>query len=175
VRRPVPSGSGGNVPVVLRKTLIAMLAASALVAAGAGGYAIAGEQQTAVREALAGTDNAIGAPGKTLGLSRVTIPPGVRLALHRHAGTQAAYIDQGTLTYTVRVGEVRVAKGPFDAKHKIVRVIRAGQTGQIASGQWIVEQPNVIHFAENRGTKPVVIYLSTLFPIGAPPSIPVDG
>jgi hypothetical protein len=158
---------------VLRKVALAMLGATALVGAAAGGYALAGEQQTATREALAGSDHVIGAPGKTLGLSRVTIPPGVRLPLHRHAGTQIAYIDSGTLTYTVRTGLVRVAKGPSDSKHRIVRVIRAGQTGPIAAGEWIVEQPTEIHYAENKGSKPVVIYLSTLFPIGAPPSIDV--
>ena len=68
-----------------------------------------------------------------------------------------------------------VAQGPYDAKHRIVRSIRAGQTGKIAAGQWIVERPSEIHYAQNKGSKPVVIYLATLFPIGAPPSIPVDG
>ena len=158
---------------MLEKALIAILGAAALATAGAGGYALAGEQ-TATREALAGTDNAVGAPGKTLGLSRVTIPAGVRLGLHRHAGTQVAYIDAGTLTYTVKTGDVRVTKGPLDGKHKVVKTIRAGQTGTIPQGTWVVEQPNVVHFAENKTSKPIVILLSTLFPIGAPPSIPVD-
>jgi quercetin dioxygenase-like cupin family protein len=160
---------------VIRKGLIALVGALALVAAGAVGYAIGGEQRTATREALAGDDNPTGAPGRTLGLSRVTIPPGVRLPLHRHAGTQVAYIDEGTLTYTVRNGSVRVTKGPYDGEHSVVRTIRAGQTKTIPQGMWIVEQPSDVHFAQNRTTKPVVILLSTLFPIGAPPSIPVDG
>ena len=158
---------------MLRKASIAVLGAAALGVAGAGGYAVAGEQ-TATREALAGTDNAVGAPRKTLALSRVTLPAGVRLPLHRHAGTQLAYIDQGTLTYTVRTGEVRVTKGPPDGKHRVVKTIRAGQTNTIPQGTWIVEQPSVVHFAQNRTAEPVVILLSTLFPLGSPPSIPVD-
>ena len=159
---------------MIRKGLIVVLGALALVAAGAAGYAIGGEQVTATREALAGDDNPTGAPGRTLGLSRVTVPPGVRLPLHRHAGTQVAYIDSGTLTYTVRTGSVRVVRGPYDGRHRLVKTIRAGQTKTIPQGTWIVEQPSDIHFAQNRTTRPVVILLSTLFPIGAPPSIPVD-
>lgn len=52
-----------------------------------------------------------------------------------------------------------------------VRTITAGQTGRIRTGQWIVEQPNEVHHAANRGTEPVVLYLATLFRDGAPASI----
>ena len=148
--------------------LIGLLVATAALGAQRG------TQATATREALAAGDVVVGAPGKSLALSRVTIPPGVRLPLHRHPGTQVAYIEAGTLTYTVRTGLVRVTKGSPEGKHRVVRTIRAGQTGTIAAGQWIVEQPNEIHFAQNRGSSNVVVLLSTLFPIGAPPSIPVD-
>lgn len=55
---------------------------------------------------------------------------------------------------------------------KLVRRIKAGQTGRIGAGRWIVEQPNEKHHAANRGKRPVVIYLSTLFRKGTPPSIP---
>ena len=86
-------------------------------------------------------------------------------------GTQVAYIQAGDSTYTVKSGSVTVMSGPSDAP-KLVRKIKAGQTGKILAGQWIVEQPTTIHMARNAGTAKVVIYLSTLLKTGAPPSTP---
>ena len=155
------------------RTLV-LAAALLLVAGGAIGWALAqgGTAPTAKREALAATDKPEGANGRTLGLSRVTVPAGAELALHHHEGTQIAYIDQGTLTYTVVEGAVEVRKGPADGDTKLVRKIKAGQTGKIKAGQWIVEQPTDHHMAANRGDKKIVIYLSTLLEKGAPPSTP---
>jgi quercetin dioxygenase-like cupin family protein len=128
-------------------------------------------QATVEREALAQDVNPRGAKGRTLGLSRVTVPADSELARHRHTGTQIARIDAGTLTYSVVSGSVTVRKGDAD-EATVVRRISAGQTGQIKAGQWIVEQPNVVHQAANKGTKTVVIYLATLLPNGDPPSVP---
>src|SRR5207253_7130233 len=120
--------------------------------------------------------NPIGAKGRTLGLSRVTIPAKAQLALHRHTGTQIAYIDAGTLTYTVKKGSVTVYRGDaLSDEQKVVRTIKAGQTGRINQGQWIVEQPNVIHQAANNGNGTIAIYLATLLPNGDPPSVAVPG
>jgi len=129
---------------------------------------------TAKREALAQTDQVQGAPQRTMVLSKVTVPPGAELALHHHLGTQIARIDSGALTYTVREGSVTVRRGESDQDPQVVRTIKAGQTGRIKAGQWIVEQPSAIHQAANRGTVPVVIYLATLLRKGAPPSTPVS-
>jgi quercetin dioxygenase-like cupin family protein len=112
-----------------------------------------------------------GASGRTLGLSRVTIPVGGRLALHHHQGTQVAYIQAGTLSYTVKSGGVTVSTGPAD-NPTVVRKINGGQTGQIRAGQWIVEQPSTVHRAANKGKTKIVIYLATLLRTGAPPSTP---
>jgi len=155
------------------KTL-ALAAALLLVGGGAIGWALAGLEgaPTAERESLAATNKPEGAKGKTLGLSRVTVPAGAELALHHHEGTQIARIDKGTLTYTVVEGSVEVRKGAADEDPKLVRKIKAGQTGEIKAGQWIVEQRSDHHMAANRGEKKVVIYLSTLLDKGAPPSTP---
>ena len=144
-----------------------------LVAGGAIGWALGlDDAPTAQRESLAATNKPEGAKGKTLGLSRVTVPPGAELALHHHDGTQIARIDKGTLTYTVVEGAVEVRKGAADENPKLVRKIKAGQTGEIKAGQWIVEQRTDHHQAANRSDKKVVIYLSTLLDKGAPPSTP---
>ncbi|HEX6116114.1 MAG TPA: hypothetical protein VFY99_03370 [Solirubrobacterales bacterium] len=153
---------------------LALAALLLLVAGGAIGWAIAGSgaAPTAQREALAATDKPEGAKGRTLGLSRVKVPAGAELALHHHEGTQIAHVDRGTLTYTVVEGTVEVRKGPADGDIELVRKIKAGETGKIKAGQWIVEQRTDHHMAANRGDKKVVIYLSTLLENGAPPSTP---
>jgi mannose-6-phosphate isomerase-like protein (cupin superfamily) len=106
-------------------------------------------------------------------LSRVTVPPGVELALHHHLGTQIARVEAGTLTYTVRRGSAVVWEGEADQDPRRVRTIHANQSARLRSGQWIVEQPSDVHEAANRGGVPVVLYLATLLKTGAAPSTPV--
>ena len=124
------------------------------------------------RNALAQAIDPVGAPGRTLGLSRVKVAPGAQIALHHHAGTQIAYIQRGVLTYSVRTGSVDVMRGPADQSPKLIRTIASGQTGKLRAGQWIVEQPTTIHQARNDGRRRVVILLATLFTNGSPPSLP---
>ena len=128
---------------------------------------------TAVRSALAQSENVQGAPGRTMVMSKVVVQPGAHLALHHHLGTQISRVVAGTLTYTVRQGSAVVRSGEAEQDPKLVRRIEAGQTALIQPGQWLVEQPSDIHEAANRGSKPVVIYLATLLKAGAPPSTPV--
>jgi quercetin dioxygenase-like cupin family protein len=158
---------------VRRIRLTLVLSAIALVGAGAlVGHVIAQSGSTTVTRApLAQSTKVKGAKGKTLGLSRVTIPAGGTIALHHHEGTQVAYISSGVLTYTVRSGSVTVMSGPAD-NATVVRKINGGQTAKIRAGQWIVEQPSTVHQATNNGSAKIVIYLSTLLRTGAPPSTP---
>jgi len=150
----------------------------AIIALGGGaaiGWALGnGDRAPApvVREALAQTTKPRGAAGRTLALTRITIQPGTKLALHHHPGTQIAYVDSGVLTYTVERGTARIKRGPADDHPTLIRKLDAGETAAIRRGQWIVEQPSDHHHAVNRGKRPIVLYLSTLFPTGAPPSIP---
>lgn len=158
----------------LRLTLLALAAVTAALAVGVGvGVAITPADQPVVRTALAEARNPAGAPGKTLGLSRVTVAPGGRLALHRHPGTQTAIVWRGELTYTVVRGAVTVRRGDPEAGATVVRTIRSGQTAVIRAGEWIVERPGTIHHARNAGRRPIVIWLATLFRTGAPPAIAV--
>jgi quercetin dioxygenase-like cupin family protein len=156
--------------VPLRRPVRLALAPALAVALVGGGYAAGVSQGDSVptpsRSELAISDSVRNAKGQTMRLSRVTVPAGAELAWHHHPGTQISNIEEGTLTYTVRTGQVRVMRGDA-AKPRLVRTIKAGQTGAIRSGEWIVEQPNVIHRAANRGKADVVITLATLFPRGA--------
>ena len=161
--------------LIPRRPVVALALALALLAVGAAaGWALRSERQGApvVREPMAQSSKVTKAKGQTLGLTRVTLKPGAEIAPHHHAGTQVSFIDGGTLTYTVLTGSVKVFKGPSDDHPKLVRKIDAGTTARIKTGQWLVEQPGAHHQARNAGDEPVVIYLSTLFPKGAPPSIP---
>ncbi len=156
---------------ILAVALAASFALGALLPAAFGKSEVA---PTAIRSALAQTSQVQGAPERTLALSRVVVEPGAQLALHHHLGTQVARIQSGVLRYTVRQGSVTVRRGEADQQPEVVRTIKGGQTGSIRAGQWIVEQPSVIHQAANEGAAPVVIYLATLLEKGAPPSTPVS-
>src|SRR4051794_38667386 len=161
----------------LRPRIVVLLALAAAVALGALLPTAFGREEgtaTATRNALAQTDRVQGAPGRTMVLSRVTVPPDVQLALHHHLGTQIAHVEAGTLTYTVRHGAAVVWDGESDQDPRKVRTIEAGQSARLRAGQWIVEQPSDVHEAANRGGVPVVLYIATLLRTGAPPSTPVQ-
>lgn len=161
----------------LRPRIFVLLALVAAVALGALLPTAFGREKaepTATRNALAQTDRVQGAPGRTMVLSRVTVPAGVQLALHHHLGTQIAHVEAGTLTYTVRQGSAVVWEGESDQNPRKVRTIDAGQSARLRPEQWIVEQPSDVHEAANRGSVPVVLYIATLLRTGAPPSTPVQ-
>jgi quercetin dioxygenase-like cupin family protein len=156
---------------------MAMLAGTAVLPiAAAGAYAAAAAHKApapATRTVLAQAVDPVGGHGRTLALSRVTIPARTRLGLHRHPGTQIAYVQKGTLTYTVKKGLVNVYRGAADRNPSVVRRVAAGQTGTVHAGEWVIERPRAIHFGANDSDRRVLILLATLFKNGSPPSIPV--
>jgi quercetin dioxygenase-like cupin family protein len=115
---------------------------------------------------------AAGTHGKVLGLTSITIPAGAVIPKHHHPGTQVATVLAGTLSYHVYAGTVPVYREVNGAPELAFR-ITAGHTGTLRAGDTLIEQPSDVHQAENHSTKPVRIILATLFPAGAPPSIPV--
>ena len=158
----------------IRRLSVAALALLALAVAWLGGAITAsgaGSAPTARRKQVAAYRNPVGGKGRTLALSIVTIPTGVRLPLHYHEGTQVAYIERGVLSYTVKSGSVTVMKGLADQSPRLVRKISAGQTGTIPAGEWLVEQPTTIHTAKAKVR--VVVLLASLLRNGAPPATPV--
>lgn len=161
-----------------RVRAVLLIVVALLLGAAAGAYATTALRAAAepvVRTALAEAHDPAGAPGRTLGLSRVTVDPGAQLALHRHPGVQIATIARGTLSYWVLRGSVTVRRGDPDsaAGARVVRTIAAGQKGKVRTGDWIVEQPGTIHRAANEGSVQIEILISSLFKDGEPPAIPV--
>ena len=157
-----------------RRVLVVLVALLGGAASGAlATAALRATPKPVQRLPLAETDSPAGGKGRTLGLSKVLIPAGAAISLHHHPGTQVAYIASGTLTYSVRKGGVTLMSGTPGESPKVVRRIGPGESGQIPTGDWIVEQPTTIHSAVNRSGKTIVIYLATLFPIGSPAAIAV--
>jgi len=102
-----------------------------------------------------------------LALGRVTIMPGAAIPSHYHPGTQVGVVVQGELTYTVFTGAVSL----FRAAGGVPETVSSGQTVVVEPEDALVEPPGSIHQGRNAGQAPVVIYLSTLFPAGAPRAI----
>lgn len=113
------------------------------------------------------------AHGYRLSLTEAVLPPGTGFPPHRHPGMQVAYVRSGTLRYTVYQGTVKIFRGQPGSSQMLVRVLRAGQTGSIKAGQWIIETPSLHHKGANVGHKRVVILLATLLRSNEPSAIPV--
>ncbi len=85
------------------------------------------------------------------------IPAGQKLAWHHHPVMNHGILVQGELTIV-----------SLDGKEKTVH-----------EGEAVVEMVNTIHHGENRGTKPIVLYMFYLTQPGLPlsvqhPEIPLD-
>lgn len=160
------------------KRLLLPLGGLALVCSGFGaGIAVsatAADEPAPVvvtREPLAEVAGPPGAPNRTLGLSKVVVMPGAKLASHHHPGAQLGYVAEGVLTYTVESGQARLMKGPGDDP-TLVRTIDPGETVKVRPGRWLIEEQDEVHHARNAGTTPIVIYIATLLRTGEPAAIP---
>jgi quercetin dioxygenase-like cupin family protein len=107
-----------------------------------------------------------------LTLGRVTVMPGAVLPVHYHPGSQIGVVVQGELTYTVVTGHVDWYRGD-DATGEPYQ-IGPGETEVVRPGDALIESPQSIHQGRNSSTVPLVIYLSSLFPTGAPRAIVVE-
>ena len=90
-------------------------------------------------------------PGYASALVRVELPAGAREGRHQHPGTLIAMVQEGTMTLEY------VGKGTMEYK--------VGETFYVA--------PGTIHEGMNRGTAPVKLIASFVFPKDKPMTIPV--
>ena len=170
-------GTAGMRRTVAGLVVIACVAlvggAGAGAAGGSGGGKSAPPEPT--REILVQTQPAQ-APGYELYLYRVTVPPGAEIAPHTHPGTQAASIEQGVLTYTLISGSADVTRVQADGQPGTTpETVTGPTTVKLRTGDSVVENPELVHEAANKGKKPVVILLSALLTEGAPLSDPATG
>jgi Cupin domain len=161
-----------------RHRWVVALSVAVALAAFVGGVAQAGRTASASSAPQPQRiDLAAGYPssarGYRLSLTEAVLPPGAGFPPHRHPGMQVAYVQSGTLQYTVFQGRVKIFRGHPGSSQKLVGVLRAGQTGSIKAGEWIIEIPSLHHKGANTGHKRVVILLATLLRSNEPPAIPV--
>lgn len=101
-----------------------------------------------------------------LALTNVIIEPGAGLASHHHLGTQIAHLVSGELAYTVESGTVMFRRGEAEPA-----AIPVGSTVTVVAGDSVIESPDGWHYVENLGDEPVVIWVASLFPEGAPRAV----
>ncbi|MBA3416237.1 MAG: hypothetical protein H0U10_13530 [Chloroflexia bacterium] len=107
-----------------------------------------------------------------LAIAVVRVEPGAAIAPHVHPGTQIGAIAAGELTYSVLTGQVMIRRGG-EAAASPATPVRAGETVVLVAGDAVIENPGAAHQARNDGDETVVIWLSTMFPAGAPRSAAV--
>jgi len=156
------------------RALVVALVVGALV--GIGAIGLEARQGTpvagggVVREVLVAGEPA-GAPGQVLELVRYTIPAGTLLPAHTHPGMQAAFLESGTLHYTVLDGEVPVMRAAVGGGTPVADAVAAGEgEAVIRAGDSFVEAAGIVHFGRNAGPEPVVILVSSLFAQDEPPA-----
>lgn len=113
--------------------------------------------------------NPDGASGQVLQLVRYYIPPNISLPVHIHPGMQVAYVESGTLTYTVVEGTATYIRADGETGE-----LNAGETTEFAIGDSVVEPEGMIHFGENTTDKPVILLVASLFEADVPPSSLVE-
>lgn len=102
------------------------------------------------------------APGEELGLWHYLIPAETELAPHTHPGWQLARVTDGELEYTVVEGEGVLLRADGSSKPM------GPGTYLLATGDGVIENPELIHLGANRTGQPVTIISATLFEAGEP-------
>jgi quercetin dioxygenase-like cupin family protein len=169
---------------VLGKLKHLLIAAMMLATVLIGGATATRAQDTAeatplpyavIREELASGESP-DAPGYTLTLWQYTIVPGTLLPVHNHPGTEIARVVSGELTYTVvSDGVVEITRAQTDlATPAATESLEPGQTTTFLPGDSFVEPGGMVHYAENRGSEPVILLVASLFKTGEPLTTVVD-
>jgi quercetin dioxygenase-like cupin family protein len=123
-----------------------------------------------VREILAATEDPPGAPGRTLTLARYTIQPGAKLPAHVHPGIQMAWIESGTLTYTIESGTAQVQRAGTEQPEPV----EGPTTITLQAGDAVLELGDMVHFGANTSDEPIVIYASLLTESGKDLAVAVE-
>lgn len=101
------------------------------------------------------------APGKLLLLLRATIAPGAGLPPHLHPGQLIVAVESGTVAYTILSEGGTSGRGRAGTP-AAAETIAAGTEVTLGPGEWIVEEPGVVHMAHNPGAEPLVLLVSAL-------------
>jgi hypothetical protein len=131
-------------------------------------YTEAAADQTGVVRTDLGVAEPGSASGQELGLWHYTINVGAELAPHTHPGTQLARVTAGELEYSVISGEGRLLRADGS-----VEAMGPG-TYVLATGDGVIENPELVHFGANRTDEVVTLISATLYPADAPLSTLIE-
>ena len=101
------------------------------------------------------------APGMQLVLLRATLAPGAGLPAHIHPGQLVIAVESGTAGYAILSAEGVSGRGRFGTP-TATEMITAGSEVLLEPGEWIIEEPGIVHTARNAGDEPLVLLISGL-------------
>jgi quercetin dioxygenase-like cupin family protein len=101
------------------------------------------------------------APGMMLVLLRATLAPGAGLPPHVHPGQLVIAVESGTAGYAIVAEEGESGRGRIGTP-TAAEVITPGTEVLLGPGEWIIEEPGVVHTARNAGNEPLVLLISGL-------------
>jgi len=130
--------------------MVLVTATLCTLALRAAGQAPAGQQQTVKRTVLRQED-LVNNPGFAAAIVQVDLPVGVREGRHQHPGTLMALVTEGTIT--------------LDYEGKPTMQYKVGDTFYV--------EPGKIHEGMNKGTVPVKLIATFVFPKDKPMTIQV--
>ncbi len=119
-----------------------------------------GEAAPIVLESL-GSAPSPDAPGMVLALLRARIAPGAVAPPHVHPGQLIVAVEAGSVAYTILDEEGESGRGWFGTP-LATEVIPAGTEVLLGPGEWIVEEPGIVHTFRNPGDEPLVLLVSAL-------------
>ena len=112
----------------------------------------------------------IAGEGDALELVRYVIPGNMALPAHTHPGMQTAWVESGTLHYTVLEGAVPHYRGGDLAAEPEMITPEGGEVA-VETGDAIIEPEGVIHFGRNTSDEPIVLLVASLFDPEQPTAI----
>ena len=113
------------------------------------------------------------APGMQLVLLRATIAPGAVAPPHVHPGQLIVAVESGLVAYTILDEEGESGRGRFGTP-TAAEVIPPGTEVMLGPGEWIIEEPGIVHTFRNPGDEPLVLLVSALIAADEPFLQPID-
>jgi quercetin dioxygenase-like cupin family protein len=131
-----------------------------------------GEVAPIVLESL-GSAPSPDAPGMQLALLRAIIAPGFVAPPHVHPGQLIVAVESGSVAYTILDENGESGRGRFGTP-TATEVILPGTEVMLGPGEWIIEEPGIVHTFRNPGDEPLVLLVSALIAPDEPFLQPID-
>lgn len=115
------------------------------------------------------------APGETLQLIRLTLDPGVTIAMHHHPGPVIISVESGVFTTSFEQSTAVITRAGAGAD-ATPEAVDSGEEYTLNPGDTVAYDANTMgHVMQNQGTEPLVLIASVLFEDGQPGFIFEEG